>query len=59
MAFLWHWSIVVVFSFVCDYDISCVTYCCLNVFADRTTSRSASIVIPECFEQNTSNHGTV
>lgn len=57
-AFLWYRSIVVVFSFICDYDGSCVLYCCLNVFADGTTSRSASVIIPECFEHNISNHGT-
>lgn len=38
---------MVMYTLVCYNNSTCVIYSCLNVFTDRTSSRGASVVIPE------------
>lgn len=40
---------------VCNNDCTSVIYGCLNVLPNRTSSRSASIVVPENYSTNKDN----
>lgn len=49
MSFLGHWHVMVMYTLVCYDDGIWIIYSGLNVLSDRTSSRSASVVVPEKF----------
>jgi hypothetical protein len=51
MSLLWYRHVMVMYSLVCYNDSVRVIYCCFNVLSDRTSSRSASIIVPVKFIQ--------